>query len=99
MMSHEQMAGSGGGGRGDGGDPRGRALLGAHDAPGGRGAVRWAARSDRRLISEATDMDSKQASQVTTGLVVVAIGLMLLAGQLDADWGWTSGGCGRSSSW
>ena len=32
-------------------------------------------------------MDSKQASQVTTGLVVVAIGLMLLAGQLDADWG------------
>ena len=31
-------------------------------------------------------MDSKQASQVTTGLVVVTIGLMLLAGQFDSDW-------------
>ena len=36
-------------------------------------------------------MDSKQASQVTTGLVVVAIGLMLLAGQLDAEWAWDFG--------
>ena len=31
-------------------------------------------------------MDSKQASQVTTGSCVVAIGLILLAGQLDLDW-------------
>jgi hypothetical protein len=31
-------------------------------------------------------MDSKQASQVTTGLVVVTIGLMMLAGQFDSDW-------------
>ena len=31
-------------------------------------------------------MDQKQASQVTTGLVVVAIGLMLLAGQFDSSW-------------
>jgi len=31
-------------------------------------------------------MDSKQASQVTTGLVVVAIGLIMLAGQLDTGW-------------
>ena len=32
-------------------------------------------------------MDSKQASQVTTGLVVVAIGLTMLASQLDLEWG------------
>jgi hypothetical protein len=32
-------------------------------------------------------MDSKQASQVTTGLVVVTIGLVMLAGQLDLEWG------------
>ena len=31
-------------------------------------------------------MDSKQASQVTTGLIVVAIGLMMLAGQFDTGW-------------
>jgi hypothetical protein len=31
-------------------------------------------------------MDSKQASQVTIGMVVVAVGLVLLAGQLDTDW-------------
>ena len=31
-------------------------------------------------------MDSKQASQVTTGLVVVAVGLMMLAGQFDTTW-------------
>lgn len=31
-------------------------------------------------------MDSKQASQVTWGLVVVAIGLILLAGQVESGW-------------
>jgi hypothetical protein len=36
-------------------------------------------------------MDSKQASQVTTGLVVVAIGLIMLAGQLDLEWGFDVG--------
>ena len=36
-------------------------------------------------------MDAKQASQVTVGLVVVAIGLMLMAGQLDYDWAWDFG--------
>ncbi|HXT69224.1 MAG TPA: DUF5668 domain-containing protein [Vicinamibacterales bacterium] len=36
-------------------------------------------------------MDSKQASQVTTGLVVVAIGLMMLAGQFDSTWAWDFG--------
>jgi len=36
-------------------------------------------------------VDSKQASQMTTGLVVVAIGLMLLAGQFDSTWGFDFG--------
>ena len=36
-------------------------------------------------------MDSKQASQVTTGLVVVAIGLVMLAGQFDSHWAWDFG--------
>ena len=36
-------------------------------------------------------MDRTQASQVTTGLVVVAVGLMLLAGQLDLGWAWDFG--------
>ena len=31
-------------------------------------------------------MESKQATQVTFGLVVVAVGLMLLAGQFDSHW-------------
>jgi len=31
-------------------------------------------------------MDSKQASQITTALVVVAVGLILLAGQFDTGW-------------
>ena len=31
-------------------------------------------------------MEPKQASQVTTGLVVVAIGLMFLAGQVESGW-------------
>lgn len=31
-------------------------------------------------------MDNKQASQLTTGLLVVLIGLLLLAGQLDRAW-------------
>ncbi len=36
-------------------------------------------------------MESKQASQATTGLVVVAIGLMMLAGQFDSTWAWDFG--------
>lgn len=36
-------------------------------------------------------MDSKQASQVTTGMIVLAIGLMLLASQLDVGWAWDFG--------
>ena len=36
-------------------------------------------------------MESKQASQFTTGLVVIAIGLMLLAGQVDSLWAWDIG--------
>ena len=36
-------------------------------------------------------MDAKQASQATIGLVVVAIGLMLMAGQFDYDWAWDFG--------
>ena len=36
-------------------------------------------------------MDSKKASQVTTGLVVVAVGLMLLASQYDSNWAWDFG--------
>ena len=31
-------------------------------------------------------MKSKQASHMTMGLVVVAVGLIMLAGQLDWDW-------------
>ena len=34
-------------------------------------------------------MKSKQASHMTMGLVVVAVGLIMLAGQLD--WGWNFG--------
>ena len=36
-------------------------------------------------------MDSKKASQVTTGLVVIAIGLMMLVGQFDSSWAWDFG--------
>lgn len=36
-------------------------------------------------------MDSKQASQVTTGLVVIAVGLMMLAGQFESGWAWDFG--------
>jgi hypothetical protein len=32
-------------------------------------------------------MDNRQASQFTTGIVIVAIGLLLLAGELDLGWG------------
>ena len=31
-------------------------------------------------------MDNRQASQLTTGVLVIAIGVLLLAGQLDAGW-------------
>lgn len=31
-------------------------------------------------------MENKQASQLTTGVLVIAIGVLLLAGQLDAGW-------------
>jgi hypothetical protein len=31
-------------------------------------------------------MDTRQASQLTTGILIVAIGLLLLAGQLDIGW-------------
>jgi hypothetical protein len=31
-------------------------------------------------------VNSKQASHMTVGLVIVAVGLIMLAGQLDLDW-------------
>jgi hypothetical protein len=31
-------------------------------------------------------VDNRQASQLTTGVLVIAIGVLLLAGQLDAGW-------------
>lgn len=31
-------------------------------------------------------MDNKQASQFTTGVLVISVGVLLLAGQLDAGW-------------
>lgn len=36
-------------------------------------------------------MERTKASQLTKGLVVVAIGLILLAGQLDVRWAWDFG--------
>ena len=36
-------------------------------------------------------MDRKQASQATTGLIIVAVGLTLLAGQLNLGWAWDLG--------
>ncbi len=31
-------------------------------------------------------MDNRQASQLTTGVLVISIGVLLLAGQLDVSW-------------
>ena len=31
-------------------------------------------------------MDNRQASQLTTGTIIIVVGLLLLAGQLDAGW-------------
>ena len=31
-------------------------------------------------------MDSRQATQLTTGAIIIVVGLLLLAGQLDSNW-------------
>ena len=31
-------------------------------------------------------MDNRQTSQITTGVVIIVVGLLLLGGQLDAGW-------------